>query len=63
MKEKEKRIAESLLLCEAAPMKCRECVEEFGIGCGTRLRRRAAEIIEEMARELERTEKRQFCEK
>ena len=53
MEDKGKRIAESLRLCAKVPIKCDGCIEAFGVGCATRLRNQAADIIEEMAGELE----------
>lgn len=55
MEKNRKQIAESLRLCSDAPLKCRQCVEVFGIGCASRLRTKAADTIEEMAVELEKT--------
>ena len=53
MENKGKHIAESLRLCANVPIKCDGCIETFGVGCATRLRNQAADMIEELTGELE----------
>lgn len=52
MTDQAKRIAESLRLCSDAPLKCPLCIQTFGIGCATRLRIKAAEMIERLIEDV-----------
>lgn len=52
MESKYQKMADSLRHCADVPIKCVHCVETFSVGCATRLRRQAADMIEELEREL-----------
>ena len=56
--EEGKRVAQSLRLCAKVPIKCDGCVETFTVGCATRLRERAADVIEELIASAETLEER-----